>query len=412
MNGKKPVSRLESRAGVRFLPYGRQLIEEDDVEAVAGAMRSGWLTTGPAVRAFEETLAAKVQGRYAVSCASGTAGLHLAMIALGIGSGDAVVVPTVTFVATANVVRHVGAEVVFADVDPDTGLMGAAQFAEALERAGDAPVKAVIPVHFAGQCAGLAEIARLAGERGIDVVEDACHAIGTRYDGTLVGSCRDSIMAVFSFHPVKTIAMGEGGAVTTNDQGLCERLRLLRNHGMTREPESFTQTRMAFDGEGSPNPWYYEIHEMGFNYRASDLHCALGLSQLGKLDRFIAKRRQLADLYDELLAPYAPVVRPLGRVSGCRPAWHLYVVLIDFAAMGFARNEMMNTLREEGIGSQVHFIPVHKQPYYARRYGNRRLPGADAYYARTLSLPLHPGMDEADAERVVDVLGRSLPAMT
>ena len=404
MNGKKPVSRLESRAGKRFLPYARQLVEEDDVEAVAEVLRGDWLTTGPAVRAFEEALADKVQGCYAVSCASGTAGLHLAMIALGIESGDAVVVPTVTFVATANVVRHVGAEVVFADVDPDTGLMDAAQFAEALDRAGDARVKAVIPVHLAGQCADLTEIARLAGARGIHIVEDACHAIGSRYQGKAVGSCAHSAMAVFSFHPIKTIAMGEGGAMTTNDAVLAERLARLRNHGMTRDVEMFSNNDLAFDHDGNPNPWYYEMAEAGFNYRASDIHCALGLSQLKKLGRFAEKRRQLAVRYDELLAPLAPVVQPVKHAPNCEPTWHLYQVLVDFDAAGITRAELMNRLRKEGIGIQVHYIPVHRQPYYARLYGDLSLPGADSFYENCIALPLFPDMDLDDTGRVVTAI--------
>jgi UDP-4-amino-4,6-dideoxy-N-acetyl-beta-L-altrosamine transaminase len=410
LNGKKSVSRLESRAGQRFLPYGRQLVDEDDIEAVAEVLRGDWLTTGPKVEAFEKALAAKLGAAHAVSCSSGTAGLHLAMMAMGLGPGDSVIVPTMTFVSTATMVSQVGAEVVFADVDPDTGLMGAAQFAEALERAGAAPVKAVIPVHLAGQCADLAEIAKLAEARGIHVVEDACHAIGSRYDDTLVGNCRDSTMAVFSFHPVKTIAMGEGGAVTTNDPALRERLALLRNHGMIREPEAFANAELAFDAGGSPNPWYCEMAEIGFNYRLSDINAALGLSQLGKLDRFAAKRRKLAETYDALLVPIAPKVRPAGRVPNCDAVWHLYQVLIDFEAAGLSRSNLMDALKEDGIGSQVHYIPVHSQPYYRSRYGDAALPGSEVFYRKCLSLPLSAGMDENDVERVVESLKKRLKA--
>ncbi len=408
MNGKKTVSRLESRDGRRFLPYSRQLVEEDDVEAVAEVLRGDWLTTGPKVEAFEKALAAKTGAAHAVSCSSGTAGLHLAMMALGLGPGDQVIVPTVTFVSTATMVRHVGAEVIFSDVDPDTGLMGACEFAAALERAGNDRVKAVIPVHLAGQCVDPAEIGRLAGERGIHVVEDACHALGTLWNETSVGSCGYSDMAVFSFHPVKTIAMGEGGALTTNDDELAGRLALLRNHGMTREPEAFTNADLAFDEQGLSNPWYYEVHEAGLNYRASDIHCALGLSQLGKLDRFVRRRGELAVHYERLLADLAPLVRPVGRIPGCRSARHLFVVLIDFAAAGTTRASLMRRLGESGIASQVHYIPVHKQPYYRKRYGTAVLPGSDHYYARALSLPLFPGMSEDDVERVAATLTSAL----
>ena len=410
MNGKKPVSRLESRAGIRFLPYGRQLVEEDDIEAVAKVLRGDWLTTGPKIEAFEKALAAKLGAAHAVSCSSGTAGLHLAMMALGLGPGDSVIVPTMTFVSTATMVRHVGAEVVFADVDPDTGLMGACELTTALERAGKARIKAAIPVHLAGQCADMEKIAEIAKGNDFRVVEDACHALGTTVGEAAVGGCAWSDMAVFSFHPVKTIATGEGGAVTTNDEVLAERLTLFKNHGMTRAPEAFVNRDMAFDAEGSANPWYYELAEIGFNYRLSDINAALGLSQLGKLDRFAVKRRELAETYDALLASLAPRVRPVGRVPNCNAAWHLYQVLIDFEAAGLSRSNLMDALKEDGIGSQVHYIPVHGQPYYRSRYGDAALPGSEAFYRKCLSLPLSAGMDENDVERVVESLKKRLKA--
>lgn len=392
-----------------FLPYARQAVEDDDVAAVTRVLRGDRLTTGPTVSAFEAALCEKLGVRHVVACSSGTAALHLTMLALGLGHGDAVVVPSLTFLATANAVRFVGAEVVFADVDSETGLMGPAEFEAALARAGDARLRAVLSLHFAGQCVDPSGIAALAAERGLAVVEDACHAIGTTYATTrdgraAVGACRDSAMCVFSFHPAKTVTMGEGGAVTTNDEGLAGRLRLFRNHGMVREPKGFENRDLAFGPDGAANPWYYEMPEVGFNYRASDIHCALGLSQLKKLDRFVARRRALAARYHALLARLAPVVRPVGRVRGCEPAWHLYVVLIDFGALGITRAELMNRLRERGIGTQVHYLPVHLQPYYRRRYGDLSLPGADAYYARALSLPLFPGMADADVDRVVAAL--------
>ena len=393
---------------VPFLPYGRQTIDDDDIAAVAAVLKSDFLTTGPVVEAFESALAKEVAARHVTSCSSGTAGLHLALAALGIGPGDAVVVPSVTFVATANVVRHLGAEVIFADVDPDTGLMGRDQFRAALNAASDAQVKAAVPVHLNGQCADLDAVADMARERAISIVEDACHAIGTRYlsngKEVPVGSCQHDGMCVFSFHPVKTIAMGEGGAVTTNDDSLHATVTRLRSHGLVRNGATFDNPELAFDSERRPNPWYYELPEPGFNYRASDIHCALGLSQLKKIERFIARRRALADAYDALLAPLAPVVRPVGRVPGCNPAWHLYVVFIDFGQIGLSRAAVMGRLREAGIGTQVHFVPVHRQPYFEKRYGRRNLPGANAYYERCLSLPLFPGMRDENVERVVEAL--------
>lgn len=393
-----------------FLPYGRQSIGEDDIAAVAAVLRGDWLTTGPMVGRFEDALAARVGSRFAASCSSGTAALHLAALALGLGPGDRVVVPTMTFLATANAVRYVGAEVVFADVDPKTGLMTAETLEDALKRAGK--VAAVFPVHLNGQCADMKALGAIAAREGLKVVEDASHALGA-LDASSgkplpVGCCNSSDMAIFSFHPVKTIAMGEGGAVTTNDAGLCERVAQFRNHGIIRDEKRTENVDLAFGADGTLNPWYYEMPEPGFNYRASDIHCALGLSQLGKLGSFVARRRALAARYDAALAPLAPVVRFLARVLYCTPAWHLYVALIDFAAAGVPRAKVMARLRAEGIGSQVHYLPVHLQPYYRRRCGHVDLPGARAYYERALSLPLFPAMADADVERVAGALRRAL----
>ncbi|MBU79859.1 MAG: UDP-4-amino-4,6-dideoxy-N-acetyl-beta-L-altrosamine transaminase [Rhodospirillales bacterium] len=388
----------------RFLPYGRQQISDDDIAAVTEVLRGDILTTGPKVAAFEQAIAGATGASHAVACSSGTAALHLAAMALDLGPGDKVVVPALTFLATANVVRMTGAEVVFADVDAETGLMGARELSAALTRDGSGQVKAVFSVHYAGQCASPAELA--AAAKGLPVVADSCHALGTAYGvGGAVGDCRHAVMETFSFHPVKTIAAGEGGAVTTNDGDLAERLRRLRNHGMTRDVGSFVRDELARDGKGDTNPWYYEMAELGLNYRLSDIHCALGLSQLTKLDTFCAARRVLAARYDEKLASLAPGVRPLGRVAGCDPAWHLYVARIDFAALGLERAAVMARLTEAGIGTQVHYLPLHMQPYYQDRYGEMSLPGAEAFCQQALSLPLFPGMEEAEVDYVVATLG-------
>ncbi len=392
-----------------FLPYGRHRVEEADIAAVSEVLRGDWLTTGPAVDGFERAFAAAVGAAHAVACSSGTAGLHLAALAAGLGEGDAAVVPAITFLATANCNRYVGAEVVFADVDPETGLMRAEHLEAALAAAGDRRVKAVYPVHLNGQCADLEAIGGLAREHGLTVIEDACHALGATYHPasaapTPIGACAYADMAVFSFHPVKTIAMGEGGAVTTGDAALWRRLMRLRSHGMVREADGFEGTELAFDADGQANPWYYEMPEPGFNYRASDIHCALGLSQLSRLDAVVARRRALARRYDRRLAPLKPLLRPVMRMETCLPAWHLYVVHVDFAAAGIDRARLMRALRRRGIGTQVHFIPVHQQPYYRRRYGRLDLPGARAYYEHCLTLPLFPAMTEADVDRVVTAL--------
>ncbi len=388
-----------------FLPYGRQTIEEDDVAAVAEALRDDFLTTGPRVAAFAAAFAETVGAPHAVACNSGTVALHMAAHALGLGPGDTVIVPPLTFLATANAARYVGAEVAFADVDADTGLMGPEQAAEAAARAGGGA--AVFPVHLNGQAADIAGIRRALPEN-VAIVEDACHALGAEAEGAPIGACRATAAACFSLHPVKAVAMGEGGVVTTRDPTVAERARLFRNHGMSREPATFTNAALAFAADGTPNPWYYEMAEPGQNLRAPDILCALGLSQLRKLPRFVARRQTLATRYDARLAELAPLVRPVPRVRWSGHALHLYVVLIDFAAARMDRAAAMAALRARGIGSQVHYLPVHLQPYYRKRYGDLHLPGAAAYYARCLSLPLFPAMTEQDVDRVVDALAETL----
>ena len=395
-----------------FLPYGRQLIEEDDVAAVVAVLRGECLTGGPAVAAFERALMAATGAGHAVACGNGTEALHLAALAVGLGPGDRALVPAITFLATANAVRYTGAEVVFADVDAETGLITADTAAEAAARAGG-PIKAVFPVHLAGQFGDLPALATLARTRGWAMVEDACHALGTRYDladggAGRVGDGRWSDCTAFSFHPVKTVAMGEGGAVTTGDPALAERMARLRNHGMTRDPAGFREPSQAFAPDGRAHSWYYEMAELGFNYRASDIHCALGASQLAKLGRFAARRRALAARYDTLLAPLAPLIRPLAHTPGVEAAWHLYAVLIDFDALGQSRDTVMERLRAAGIGTQVHYLPVPWQPYYRTHQPVPRLPGAERYYTRTLSLPLFPAMEHGDVGRVVTVLTTAL----
>jgi len=394
-----------------FLPYGRQLIEDDDVAAVTAALQGDFLTTGPSVRRFEETLARTVQAKHAVVCANGTAALHMAARALGLGPGTKIVVPAMTFLATASAPHLNGADIIFADVDPETGLMRPKDLAEAITRAKH--VDAVFNVHLNGQCGSLEEIATLARKHGAKIVDDACHALGTAYvanDGqvTPIGSNTFSDLSVFSFHPVKTIAMGEGGAVATNDPEMARRLERARSHGMTRDAADFQNAADAFDREGSQNPWYYELNEPEFNWRANDIQCALGVSQLGKLGRFVARRRAIAARYDLQLSAFAPIVKPLARTKPCLPAWHLYVARIDFESAGISRAQLMRALAEDGIGTQVHYFPVHRQPYYAKRYATPALPGADRYYEQVLSLPLFASMTDGDVTRVTDALARHL----
>jgi UDP-4-amino-4,6-dideoxy-N-acetyl-beta-L-altrosamine transaminase len=381
-----------------FLPYGRQTIEDDDIAAVAAALRGDYLTTGPTVEAFETAFREVVGAEHAVACSNGTAALHMAMLAARIGPGDVCIVPSITFLATANCAAYVGADVMFADVDPDSGLMTAETLAQALQWAKGRRVRAVLPVHLRGDVCDLPALAALAGEAGAILVEDAPHALGSSLKVgnhvARVGDGAHSSMATFSFHPVKTIATGEGGMVTTNDADLAGRLRLARSHGMTRTPGA--------------DPWLYEMAEPGFNYRLPDINCALGLSQLAKLPRFMGRRRTLAALYETALEPLAPTVRLAARPEGSDPVLHLLTVLIDFEAAGTSRRQVVEALAAQGIGSQVHYIPVHSQPYWQARNGPLDLPGAQAWYDRCLSLPLYPSMDDGDVARVVDALQASL----
>lgn len=386
-----------------LLPYGRQTIGEDDVAAVVAALRDDFLTTGPRVEEFEGAFAKASGAAHAVGCNSGTAALHLAALALNIGPGDGAIVPTMSFLATANAVRMTGAEVVFADVDAETGLITAETMTAAVEqeKKSGLRLRAAFPVHLNGQVADMAALAA-AAPSGFSLVEDACHALGEAD----IGAAPHSRMACFSTHPVKAIATGEGGVVTTADAATAYRLRQLRSHGMTREADKFENRELAFDGN-EPNPWYYEMPEFGWNYRMPDILCALGISQLKKLDGFYRRRVEIAALYDRLLAPMAPVLRAVPH-GNAPHGWHLYAVLIDFASLGTTRARFMKALRAEGVGTQVHYIPIHRQPYYQRRYGEISLPGADAYYARCLSIPMFPAMTDADVERVAGALSALL----
>lgn len=390
-----------------FLAYCRHVIDDDDLAAVAAVLRSDALTCGPAVAQFEADLARAVGAPHAVVCSSGTAALHLAALALDLKPGDSALVPAQTFAATANCIRYAGADVVFTDVCPDTGLMRPEDLEKAIADNGGRRFRAVFPVHLNGQSADMAGIARIAKREGMTVVDDASHAIGTTVDGDgPIGNCRHSAMTIFSFHPAKTIAMGEGGAVTTADPGLAQRLERLRAHGITRNPDEFVVLGEAFDAEGAVNPWYYEMQDLGFNYRASDVHCALGSSQLTKLDAFAKARGDVVAAYESLLAPLAPDVRPVARRGGQRAVWHLAAVLIDFAGLGKSRAQAMRELRQLGIGTQVNYIPVPWLPYYRSLVGGhpKLYPGAEAYYNRCLSLPLSAAMTPADAARVVEAL--------
>lgn len=390
-----------------FLPYGQHHIDEDDIAAVADALRRYPLSGGPLLDEFENAFAANQQVADAVVCANGTAALHLALMAAGIGEGDYVIVPSVTFLSTANAVRMVGAEVIFADVHPDNGLMTVESYGQALSRA-SGPVRAVMPVYLSGHFTAM-ELAKQAREHGQLVIADACHALGGSFaDGGKAGGGSHADISTFSLHPVKAIAMGEGGMVTTDNKDYAHKMRLLRSHHMVRDPNVWQQQDMGFDGD-APNPWYYEMTDLGYNYRPAAFQCALGISQLKRLADFHARRAELAQLYLDALAPLAPFIRPVTAGDGIS-GWHLFQILIDFKAIGKSRRQVMQMLHDMGIGTQVHYIPVSHQPYYARRYGRLNLPGTEAFYSQCLSIPLFYNMKNTDVQRVVEALALVISA--
>jgi len=378
------------------LPYSRQSVGEREAQAVAEAARAALLTGGPTLARFEAALAERVGARHAIAVSSGTAALHVAYLAAGLRRGDVVLTSPLTFVATANAAAYCRAVPRFADVDAHGALAP-----EAVRRAaadGPAP-KLVVPVHWAGHPAAVEAIA--AAAPGALVVEDACHALGAEYrDATgavhRVGACAHSAMAVFSFHPVKPITTGEGGAITTNDDLLAERCRRLRDHGLVRDPAALP------DADG---PWCYALDELGFNYRLTDLQAALGLVQLGRLDELAARRAALADAYARALRG-VPAARLVGPRAGTRSAWHLLPVRVPAAG----RRAAFERLRAAGIGVQVHYVPVHLQPYYRRLVGSRPgdLPAAEALYREELSLPCFPDMEDEAVAEVAAALGEAL----
>lgn len=379
-----------------MIPYGRQSISEEDIQAVVEVLRSDWLTQGPAVTRFEKAIADYCGAKYAVAVANGTAALHLAALAAGFGPGDEVITAPVTFVASANCIVYAGATPVFADIDPQTYCIDPDQ----VRRKTTPATRGIIPVHFAGQPCDMAAIHTIAREKNLTVIEDAAHAIGASYqvggETCRVGSCAHSDMTIFSFHPVKHITTGEGGAITTNSRELYERLCLLRTHGITRDPERL---------EKNDGPWYYEQQALGFNYRITDLQCALGLSQLQRLDRFVQRRRAIVAQYEAAFAAHPELIAPY-QAESRNSSWHLYV--LGFRSLD--RKSVFEVLRRRGLGVNVHYLPVHLQPYYRDRFGCAAgdCPQAEGYYQRSLTLPLFPDMTDDDVRYVIDTVFASL----
>lgn len=384
-----------------MLPYGKQSLDEADIEAVVQVLRSDFLTQGPAIPRFENAVANFCGARHGIAMANGTATLHCAAKAMGLGHGDWLWTSPITFVASANAGRYCGAKVDFVDVDPATVNMSVRALAVKLEEAekeGRLP-KVVVPVHFAGQSCDMPGIHALGQKYGFRILEDAAHALGGSYSGERIGNCRWSDAVSHSFHPVKIITSGEGGMITTNDDELSWRIGTLRTHGITREQERMTR---ATDG-----PWYYQQVELGYNYRMTDLQAALGASQMNKLEVFAARRRELADLYDRQLSglPLRALARDPAGVSG----WHLYMIRLNLDSIRRNRREVFESLRAQGIGVNVHYIPVHLQPDFEKlgfRVG--MFPEAERYYEEAITLPLFPAMKDEDVEKVKLALTRAL----
>jgi len=375
----------------RLLPYGRQSLDDADVQAVVEVLKSDWLTTGPKVGEFEERFSAWVDAKYAVSFSSGTAALHAAAFAAGIGPGDEAITTPMTFCATANCVLYQRAKPVFADVSADTLNLDPGEVAGKLS----SRTKAILAVDYAGHPADLDALLAVTQSRGIPLIEDACHALGGEYRGKRVGGIAD--MTVFSFHPVKHLTTGEGGMVTTNDAALAETLRRFRNHGISSD----ARQRQA------SGQWYYEMVLLGFNYRLTDIACALGLSQLMKLNANLARRREIAAHYTATFRDLPGLIPPSVRAE-VNPAWHLYPVCVDLAKLTVDRGQIFHALRAENIGVNVHYIPVHLHPYYRGQFGHRdgECPVAEAAYEQLISLPMFHGMTDADAGDVVRAVSK------
>lgn len=372
-----------------YIPYGRQSINEEDIQAVVDTLKSDFLTTGPKVHEFEEKVAKHVGAKYAVAVSNGTAALHIACMAAGIGPGDEVITTPITFVASSNCVLYCGGTPIFADIDPDTYNIDP----DDIERKITNRTKAIVAVHFTGQPCDMDRIHAIAKEHGLLVIEDAAHALGADYKGRRIGSISD--MTTFSFHPVKHITTAEGGMVMTNNKELYDKLMLYRTHGITRAEELMTKC----DG-----PWYYQQIDLGYNYRITDVQCALGISQMNRLDEFVERRREIAKRYDEAFENNSDIITPFQK-EGCHNSYHLYAVQIK----NHNRREVFDALREAGIGVNVHYIPVNTQPYYKEYYKkhNMDMPeckNALEYYERAISLPMYPELTLEQQEYVIKTL--------
>jgi len=382
-----------------MIPYGRHYIDQEDIQEVVNVLHGNSLTQGPKVEDFEKAIAKYVDCKYSVAVSSATAGLHLAAIVAGVRTGTSLVTSPITFVASSNAALYAGGRALFADIDPKTINISPESLAAVIEKNPD--VRAVVPVHFAGLPCDMKAIKAVADEAGVAVIEDAAHALGAVYpDGCRVGSCPNSLMTVFSFHPVKAIAAGEGGMITTNDENVYRRLLRLRSHGINKYGDQLVFPELA-SHDRIVNPWYYEMQDLGYHYRITDIQCALGLSQLRKLDKFISRRRQIVATYDEAFK-YLKNARPAQVTGRNESGHHLYVLCVDFPAIGRTRGELMKDLRERNIITQVHYIPVPNHPFYRNQNINPAdYPSAQSYYEQALSIPLFYSLTEDEQDQVI-----------
>lgn len=384
-----------------MIPYGRQDITQADIDAVVAVLQSDFLTQGPMVPRFEQVVAQHVGARHALAVNSATSALHIACLALGLGPGDRLWTTPITFVASANCALYCGAEVDFVDIDPRTYNLCSQALARKLEQAereGKLP-KVVVPVHLCGQPCDMQAIHALAQRYGFKIIEDASHAIGGKYQGEFIGSGKYSDITVFSFHPVKIITTAEGGMALTNNVALAERMALLRSHGITRDPAQMTHTT---DG-----PWYYQQIDLGFNYRMTELQAALGVSQMQRLDEYVQRRHDLAKRYDELLAEL-PVCRPWQHPDSYS-GLHLYVIRLQLGSIATSHLKVFQALREQGVGVNLHYIPVHTQPYYQRLgFSQGDFPESERYYSEAISLPIFPDLSDSEQVYIVDLIKRCI----
>lgn len=387
-----------------FIGYGRQSIDDSDIESVVSVLKSSHLTQGSKIEEFEEALCKYTGAKYSVAVSSGTAALHIACLAAGLKVKDEFITSPNTFVASANCGVYCRARPLFADIREDTYNIAP----EGIKKKITSKTRVVIPVHFAGQICDMEEIKKIVQQKQarhkkkIFIIEDASHALGSVYKGTKAGSCVYSDMTVTSFHPVKHITTGEGGVVFTNDEKLYRKLQLLRSHGITHNNDELIFEEQAY-GPNGPNPWYYEQQTLGFNYRITDIQCALGTSQLAKIDFFLKRRRRIFEAYNNAFADNKLITRPFESPS-CFTNWHLYVLLIDFDAFAKDRADIIKRLRNKGVGTQVHYIPVHTQPFYRRKFGTNwgDCPRAEEYYRKCLSIPIFPLMGKNEIKNVAD----------